>query len=105
MKKPIVLLWVLIPVALIAWHYGPGLTQLDRDCAGEYLREAKAAADDEDWDRAAALYARAAEALPESDAPDRARLQLAQACNRIRAGGMVEGQEQLQQLLAKLELQ
>ena len=44
MKKPTVLLWVLIPVALIAWHYGPGLAQLDRDRAGEYLREAKAAA-------------------------------------------------------------
>ncbi len=103
MKTLLAIFWTLLPVAAVAWHYGPGRAQLARDRAGEQIRSARTAAGEDDRDRAALLYAAAANALPEQDRADRNRLELAQACNRIRAGQMVEGQEQLEELLAELE--
>ena len=79
MKKSLFILWLLVPIAMIAWHYGPGQAQLRRDRAGERLRDARAAADAEDWGRAAQLYEQAAKALPDENVADRQRLQLAQA--------------------------
>ncbi|MHC4399454.1 MAG: hypothetical protein ACYTG0_07230 [Planctomycetota bacterium] len=100
MKKTLVLVWVLLPVAMVAWHYGPGQAQLARDRAGEHLRAADA---ENDFQRAAGLYAEAAKALPQQDHAARNRLRLAQACSHVRAGEMIEGQEQLEQLLGDLE--
>ena len=103
MKKPLFILWLLVPVGVIAWHYGPGQAQLRRDFAGDKLRAARAAAAAEDWGRAAELYGEAAKALPEESVADRQRLQLAQATHRVRAGELIEGQEQLEELLSDLE--
>ena len=103
MKKPLFILWLLVPVGVIAWHYGPGQAQLRRDFAGDKLRAARAVAAAEDWGRAAALYGEAVKALPEDNVADRQRLQLAQATHRVRAGELIEGQEQLEELLSDLE--
>lgn len=105
MKKLLFILWLLAPVAIIAWHYGPGQAQLRRDLAGDTLRSARAAAEAEDWDRAAQLYGEAAKVQPEENVVDRQRLELAQATYRVRAGELIEGQEQLEELLADLETQ
>ncbi len=94
--------WWLIPVGLAAWHFGPGQPQLARDRAGDLLRKAEAAEARQDWAEAAALYSRAAAELPESDLAQRNRLQVLQARSRIRSGEILEGQEQLEKLLALL---
>ena len=62
----------------------------------------RAAESAEQWAQAASLYESAREALPPGD-PARDGLELAQARARISAGQMIEGQEQLQKLLSKLE--
>ncbi len=103
MKKIFALAWLLLPVPFLAWHYGPGQAQLARDRAAEQIRATRAAAARCDWDRAAALYAEAADSLPEEDTTRRRRLRLAEAQCRIRAGGMIEGQEQLEELLVDVE--
>lgn len=102
MKMSLFIFWLLVPVGVIAWHYGPGQAQLQRDRAGGPLREARAAAADEDWSRAADLYGAAAKALPEENIADRRRLELAQAHYRMRAGELIQAQEQLEKLLSHL---
>jgi len=102
MKRTLLAAWLLCPIAVMAWHFGPGRNDLARDRAGDYLRGARAAESAEQWAEAASLYESAREALPEGD-PARDRLVLAQARTRIYAGQMIEGQEQLQDLLARLE--
>jgi hypothetical protein len=102
MRKTLLAVWLLCPIAVVAWHFGPGEKDLARDRAGDYLRAARAAEAAEQWSRAASLYASARDALPGGDA-GRDGLDLAQARNRIAAGEMIEGQEQLQKLLSKLE--
>jgi hypothetical protein len=94
--------WLLIPVGLAAWHFGPGQPQLARDKAGTLLRQAEAAEAKEAWAEAAELYARAAAELPEGDLAQRNRLQVLQARSRIRSGEILEGQEQLDKLLSAL---
>lgn len=93
-RKPLVrrllfLAWLLVPIACIAWHYGPGQAELARDLAGEHV--------------VAGRYVEAISSLPENDDDTRNRLLLKQAKARIQKGEMIEGQEQLQKLLADLE--
>ena len=103
MKRTLLFVWLLVPVAIVAWHYGPGQAQYVRDLAGRQIRQARAAVAEENWDQAAVLYAEAAAAVPEVDVADRRRLQLAEACSRIRAGEMIKGQEQLEAHTQQLE--
>ncbi len=105
MKRTLILVWLLAPVAIIAWHYGPGQDLLERDRAGSLTRSAEAAAAQSRWEPAAARFAEAGRALPEDDRAARRRLRLAEACSRIQAGEMIEGQEQLEALLGELEKQ
>lgn len=103
MVKKIRLLWLLIPVGLLALHFGPGQEFLARDLAGDPLREAEAAAAEGDWDLAALAYGEALSALPEGDRAARQNLSLAQARAQIKAGQMIAGQENLENVLAELE--
>jgi hypothetical protein len=101
--RVVVLAWLLAPIALLAMHFGPGLKMLARDRSGDFLRAADAAAAGEDWARAASEYGKAAEALPADDFEARNRIELSQASARIAAGEMIEGQEQLEKLLTRME--
>lgn len=102
MKRAFLATWLLCPIALVAWHFGPGARHLARDRAGDGWRAARAAESAEHWEQAAALYQSARDLLPTDD-PDRDRLELAEARSRINAGQVIEGQEQLQKLIDKLE--
>jgi hypothetical protein len=103
MTRLLFALWLLVPVGLAAWHFGPGQPQLARDRAGDLLRRAEAAEANQQWEQAGALYSQAAAEMPESDQAERNRLQVLQARARIRNGEILEGQEQLEKLLARLD--
>ncbi|MEN6449107.1 MAG: hypothetical protein ABFC96_01325, partial [Thermoguttaceae bacterium] len=102
MKRSLLAAWLICPIALLAWHFGPGEKHLARDRAGDDLRAARAAEAAEQWSQAATRYESARNALPAGD-PARDGLEVAQARSRINAGQVIEGQEQLQKLLSKLE--
>jgi hypothetical protein len=95
--------WLAIPVAALAWHFGPGQKQLASDTAAHHLRNAEAAADAGDWPTAAKAYAEAWTTLPEDERPAQQRLRLALATARIQAGDLPEGQSELEGMLSELE--
>ena len=97
------LAWLLLPIAVIGWHYGPGQSYLKRELAGNWGQTANAAADRRDWQHAGVYFDRALRALPDDAHRERQRLGISQAVARIQAGDMIGGQEQLHTLVEQLE--
>lgn len=102
-KKLLTAAWLLLPVVLLAYHYGPGQAGLSRDLAAKALGAARQAEAKEEWADAAAHYADALAALPEADAARRLRLRLAQANARLMAGELPEAKADLEGLLADVQ--
>src|SRR5687767_7748989 len=101
--KLIIGLWVLCPILLLAYHFGPGQQSLSRDRAGQLLKQASQAEKAENWVKAVALYGRALEQIPETDVSARGRVRLAQAQARIYAGDLPESITDMETLLRDLE--
>lgn len=100
-RKLLWTLWGLAPLAALAFHLGPGQRLLARDDAGRRVRAASRAISNEQWAEAAASYAAAQSALPEGGARGEAiRLALASAWAKVRAGDLVEGGADIEQLVA-----
>lgn len=92
-------IWLCVPAFLLAWHYGPGQTYLHRDIAAEHIEQARVAAESEDWESVYISLKDAEAALPAEDRVQKMELQYASAAARIKAGNILEGIEQLQELL------
>lgn len=107
MIRALILLVILSPIAAVAWHFGPGQSQLAFDRAQILVNRAEAARENEQWEQAVALLDEALNALPEEETPTtKARQQqilFAQAKAKVQSGQILEGEEQLALLLEELE--
>lgn len=102
-KKLLIALWLLVPVILLAVHYGPGQKSLARDRAAERIAAAQKAAQSENWTEAVELYSKALSLLPNEDSQTRYQLRLAQAKARIYTGELPEAKADLEGLLAEAQ--
>jgi hypothetical protein len=106
MIRVLMILVVLSPLGAVAWHFGPGQSQLALDRAGELVSRADAALENEIWQEAVALFDQAMDALPEDESPSVTRrkqqILLAQAKAKVQSGQILEGEEQLAALLEEL---
>lgn len=103
MRKKLTLCWLMIPVGLLALHFGPGQYYLAGDVAGGHARRAELAATEGRWEEAAVAYAEALADLPPENHEARHKLAVAQAKIQIKGGQMIAGQENLEALLEELE--
>ena len=69
-RKLLIAVWLLVPVVLLAVHYGPGQSGLSRDRAADRIARAQAAESAESWSDAVQLYSEALADLPASRAID-----------------------------------
>ncbi len=99
-KKLLTAVWLLIPVVLLAVHYGPGQRGLSRDKAAENIAKAQAAEQAENWSDAVRLYSDALADLPPTDSNRRYQLRLAQAKARLQSGELPEAKADMEGLLA-----
>jgi hypothetical protein len=99
-KKLLTAVWLLIPVVLLAVHYGPGQLGLSRDKAAEKIAKAKAAEQAENWSDAVQLYSDALADLPPADTKQRYQLRLAQAKARLYSGELPDAKADMEGLLA-----
>lgn len=99
MKKKFLLLWLLLPVPVIALHYGPGQRWLARDEAALLIARARDAETRERFTDAATRYLEAAAKLGQADAAARARCELAAAQARANDGDAAGALGQLDTLL------
>lgn len=102
MRKIPVLLWILVPVAVVALHFGPGQRFDARDRAGEMLMGARSAAADEKWDDAVGLFGKAHEILSQESPTIRHRVALERARAMIHKGELPEGMGELSTILDEM---
>jgi hypothetical protein len=93
-------LWAILPVGVAAVHMGLGRDLSNHDRAAGHLRAALTAEQGEDWAGAAGEYAEALALMTNSPVGERRVIELARAKARMMAGEYIEGQEQLENLLA-----
>src|SRR5262245_31577039 len=85
-KRLLIGVWLLIPIVLLAVHYGPGQRGTARDRAAEQLALAQAAEKTEAWADAMQHYADALATLPSTDVKQRYQVRLAAAKARLYSG-------------------
>ena len=98
-KNLLIFFWALAPVALLAYHYGPGQTGLAREEAKASIQAALEFEKNEQWQQAIDAYDEALADLPEEETARRMQLQLARANARIYVGELPEAMFAMEHLL------
>ncbi len=102
-KKILLCCWLVTPVILFAYHYGPGQAGLARDFAAQQIALAADLEQREDWTGALAAYSDALAKLPSADRESRWKVRLAQGKARMHVGELPEAINDLEGLLAEME--
>lgn len=100
-KKILFTLWLLVPVALLAYHFGPGQSRLSTERAAKAIAEARALEAAESWPEAVQAWADALAATPADKKLARFQLRLAHANARIYAGELPEAMADMETLLTE----
>ncbi|MED5381598.1 MAG: hypothetical protein VYC47_03430 [Verrucomicrobiota bacterium] len=98
-KNLLIFLWALAPVALLAYHFGPGQAGIAREEARSSIRAALEFEAGEQWQQAIDAYNDALASLPDTESAKRRQLQLARANARIYVGELPEAMLSMQHLL------
>lgn len=102
MKILVLTLWCLVPLGLLAYHYGPGRDQMTLDAAASTLDQAKAKADAGDWNAAIAGYEESLASLPKDKLEEARRIRLELAKARMEASQLPKAREELAALADEL---
>ena len=100
MRKKLLVVWILLPVAMIAIHYGPGQRWLALDRARGLASAGIAAEQSGQLPRARALYQQALAVRPATDRVARTHMQLADARIRSKTGEPVEAMETMESIVS-----
>lgn len=95
--------WLLVPIALLAYHFGPGQARLGAERAAKKIAEARQLEAAEQWTDAAQAWAEALADTPAARTTQRLQIQLAQANARIYAGELPEAMDQMEKLLTEAQ--
>lgn len=102
MKILVLTLWCLIPLGLLAYHYGPGQRELKLDAAAAALDQAQAKASADDWKGAIAAYQETLAKLPKEKIAEARRIRLELAKAKMEAADLPEAREELAVLAQEL---
>ena len=98
-RKLAVGLWLLAPVALLGFHYGPGQRGVAGDAVARATDAALAAESRQEWSAAAQAWRSAVAEVPEGDVDARTDLSLKYQMARVRDGQLPEAMEETAALL------
>jgi len=106
MRKLLLAGWLLLPVGAWAYHEGPGQEGLQLDRVDAELAQARAAADEDDWDQAVVHFEAALKELPalETRALTHAsqRIKLSAAKAKLEASDLIAARRELADLVTDL---
>jgi predicted negative regulator of RcsB-dependent stress response len=102
MKILVLTLWCLVPLGLLAYHYGPGREKMTIDAAASTLDQATAKADAGDWNAAIAGYEESLATLPKDKIDEARRIRLELAKARMEASQLPKAREELAALAHEL---
>ena len=95
MKILILTLWCLLPLGLLAYHYGPGREMMTLDATASVLAQAKSKAAAGDWPAAIAAYEESLEKLPKDRISEARRIRLELSKARMETAGLPKAREEL----------
>jgi len=99
MKKLLLFLWLMLPLPVLVWHYGPGQKWLARDQAHALIRKAETFEAQKNWPEAESLFREAAGRVRGLDDALQTQLDIALIRARYRQGGAVEAIDMADRLL------
>ena len=102
MRNVTTALWLLVPIGLIGWHFGPGQTFVAQDDSRVHLVAAQNAVAIQNWPKAVEQYEMAITQWPD-EGLDRIALEMNHANALVMSGQIVKGQEQLEDILVDME--
>ena len=100
MKRWLLLLWLLLPLPIVVWHYGPGQRWLARDQAHALIERAQGAETKRNWAEAESLFRDAAQKVGTTDTRLKTQLDIALVRTRYRQGIAVDAIDMADRLLA-----
>ena len=95
-------LWLLVPLGLAAYHYGPGQQKLALDHTEDHLMVARKAVENEDWAAAIEAYQKALSKLPKDQIDAARRIQLEVAKAKMQNAALPEAREDLAELVHEI---
>ncbi len=102
MKILILTLWCLVPLGLLAYHYGPGREQLALDETAAVLAEAEQKTAEEDWKAVIEAYELSLSKLPKDRIGEARRIRLELSKARMEASELPKAREELAALVDEL---
>ena len=102
MRAVILVVWLMIPVLLGAYHYGPGQERLRLDDAAGFVAQAERHAAAQEWAEAEAAYEEALKLLPAERSAESRRLRLERAKAQMLAKKLPVANQELENLVAEL---
>jgi hypothetical protein len=99
MKRFALFLWLLLPLPIVVWHYGPGQKWLARDQAHVLIQNAQRFESQKNWTEAESRFTEAANKIGTTDRRLKAQLDLALVRARYRQGGAVEAIDRIDSLI------
>lgn len=94
--------WLLVPLPVVAYHLGPGQTQMTMDHVGQILGDAESAVDQEDWLTAVTLYDEALETLPSEYVAESRRIRVERAKAQMYVSKLPEAHGDLKSLVDEM---
>jgi hypothetical protein len=103
MRMLVLVAWLMIPVGVLAYHYGPGQEKMRLDDVAGLLRDADRYAAAEDWVAAAQSYDDALRRLPADRVQESRRIRLERARAQMLAHTLPEAHADLNALVDELK--
>jgi hypothetical protein len=103
MRFFLVVIWLFVPLAVGAYHYGPGQEAMVLDDAADTIQEAEAAVAEKSWGDAISAYDAALTLLPTEKKAERWRVQLEKAKAQMQASQLPAAHDDLVALLETVE--
>ena len=103
MRKAILIVWLLLPVLVGAYHFGPGQKQLQLDDAWHLIKQADQYAANEQWSEAVAAFTQAQTILPKDQVQVGRRIRLERAKSQMFVAQLPAANAELKGLVEELQ--
>jgi hypothetical protein len=102
MRKIFIVFWLLLPVVVMAYHYGPGQERMIVDDAAAELAQGEQFAKEQQWAPAVEKYDRVLQLLPKDKLGEMRRVRLAKAKAQMFIGQMPSAHQDLNVLVDEM---
>lgn len=102
MRQAMIVLWLLVPIGVGAYHYGPGQEKMKIDEAGKLLNRARTLVIEEEWPKAIEAFDESLKLLPADRKDDIRQIRIEKAKAMMQSNQLAEARAELATLVDEL---